>query len=373
MPHVRHRDTHPCASRGQRQSSDGSTSSRAHEDRRLPAGPVLLVLAVALALSVVLSLAFSTIRLPVEQAWHVLDVHVRGGAVEATADQIVWGLRLPRTVLAVVAGAGLSVGGAVMQTLVRNPLADPYMLGVSAGASVGATAVITTGTLAAFGVYSLYLGALLGALVATAAVFGIAMAQGGLSPLRLVLTGVVMSSAFSAMSSFLVFHSNDPKSAQSVLFWLLGSVAGASWQTLVPTAVVVLVTLLLLMIGSRWLDALAAGPELASSLGVPVTGLRVALFIVQAILVSAIVAVSGGIGFVGLVIPHLTRLLVGPRHRVVLPVSALFGALFLVWVDVLSRVASRPQETPLRIVTGLLGAPVFLLLLGRRHYQYAGA
>ena len=105
----------------------------------------------------VLSLAFGTIRLPVEQAWHVLDVHVRGGSVEATADQIVWGLRLPRTVLAVVAGAGLSVGGAVMQTLVRNPLADPYMLGVSAGASVGATAVITTGTLAAFGVYSLYL------------------------------------------------------------------------------------------------------------------------------------------------------------------------------------------------------------------------
>lgn len=235
MPHVRHRDTHPCASRGQRQSSDGSTLSRAHEDRRLPAGPVLLVLAVALALSVVLSLAFGTIRLPAEQAWHVLDVHVRGGSVEATADQIVWGLRLPRTVLAVVAGAGLSVGGAVMQTLVRNPLADPYMLGI------------------------------------------------------------------------------------------------------------------------------------------PVTGLRVALFIVQAILVSAIVAVSGGIGFVGLVIPHLTRLLVGPRHRVVLPVSALFGALFLVWVDVLSRVASRPQETPLSIVTGLLGAPVFLLLLGRRHYQYARA
>ena len=289
----------------------------------MPAGPVLLVLAVALILSVVLSLAFGTIRLPIEQAWHVLDVHVRGGSVEATVDQIVWGLRLPRTVLAVVAGAGLSVGGAVMQTLVRNPLADPYMLGVSAGASVGATAVIT--------------------------------------------------SAFSAMSSFLVFHSNDPKSAQSVLFWLLGSVAGASWQTLVPTAVVVVVTLLLLMIGSRWLDALAAGPELASSLGVPVTGLRVALFIVQAILVSAIVAVSGGIGFVGLVIPHLTRLLVGPRHRVVLPVSALFGALFLVWVDVLSRVASRPQETPLSVVTGLLGAPVFLLLLGRRHYQYAGA
>ena len=288
----------------------------------MPAGPVLLVLAVALILSVVLSLAFGTIRLPIEQAWHVLDVHVRGGSVEATVDQIVWGLRLPRTVLAVVAGAGLSVGGAVMQTLVRNPLA---------------------------------------------------MAQGGLSPLRLVLTGVVMSSAFSAMSSFLVFHSNDPKSAQSVLFWLLGSVAGASWQTLVPTAVVVVVTLLLLMIGSRWLDALAAGPELASSLGVPVTGLRVALFIVQAILVSAIVAVSGGIGFVGLVIPHLTRLLVGPRHRVVLPVSALFGALFLVWVDVLSRVASRPQETPLSVVTGLLGAPVFLLLLGRRHYQYAGA
>ncbi|MGH3949564.1 MAG: FecCD family ABC transporter permease, partial [Pseudonocardiaceae bacterium] len=263
--------------------------------------------------------------------------------------------------------------GAGIQTLVRNPLADPYLLGVSSGASVGATAVITAGFLAVAGLWALSLGALLGALGAALLVFGVAMIQGGLTPLRLVLTGTVLSAAFSAIASFLVFRSADPQAAQSVLFWLLGSLSGAAWNQLpLPMGTVTAISLLLLA-GSGWLDALAAGPDTAAALGVPVRAVRNILFVLLAALVGVLVAVAGGIGFVGLVLPHISRLLVGARHRAVLPVAALSGSLFLVWVDVAARVLVRPTEVPLSVVTGLIGAPVFLFLLGRRHYQFGGS
>lgn len=341
---------------------------------RPPTALIVVVLAVTLTASCVVSLAFGSEPLPLDQVWKVVQARVFGGPVaDPTFDAIVWDLRGPRTLLAAIAGAGLAVAGAGIQTLVRNPLADPYLLGVSSGASVGATAVITTGALSGLGIYALSGGALLGALVASALVFGIAMAQGGITPLRLVLTGVVLSSAFSAISSFLVFLSNDPRAAQSVLFWLLGSVASASWEVLPVAAMVTLVALIAMMAASGWLDALSAGPDLAASLGVPVGALRIALFVGLAALVGVLVAVSGGIGFVGLVVPHLARMVVGARHRVVVPIAALSGALFLVWVDVLARVCVRPQEIPLGVVTGLVGAPVFLLLIGRRHYRFSGA
>jgi iron complex transport system permease protein len=342
--------------------------------RRRPRTPLVVgVLFVLLALSVVLSVGFGAEPLAPRIVVDVLEHRLVGGAADPTWDAIVWDIRVPRTLLAVVVGAGLAVAGAGIQTLVRNPLADPYLLGVSSGASVGATAVITTGLFAGAGLWALSLGALAGALGAALLVFGIAMAQGGLTPLRLVLTGTVLSSAFSAFASFLVFRSSDPQAAQSVLFWLLGSLSGAAWdQLLLPTATVVVVSGLLLA-GSGWLDALAAGPDTAAALGVPVGVLRNVLFVVLAALVGVLVAVAGGIGFVGLVLPHIARLLVGARHRAVLPVAALSGALFLVWVDVAARVVVRPTEVPLSVVTGLIGAPIFLLLLGRRTYRFGGS
>jgi iron complex transport system permease protein len=259
-----------------------------------------------------------------------------------------------------------------IQTLVRNPLADPYLLGVSSGASVGATAVITLGLLSGLGLWALSAGALIGALLAAVLVFGVAMMQGGLTPLRLVLTGTVLSSAFSSIASFMVFRSAEPRAAQSVLFWLLGSLSGATWEQLWLPALTVAVAFGVLMAGSGWLDALAVGPDTAAALGVPVRVLRIVLFVLLAVVVGVLVAVAGGIGFVGLVLPHLARLLVGPRHRVSLPVVALSGALFLVWVDVAARVMVRPTEIPLSVVTGLIGAPVFLLLLGRHSYRFGG-
>jgi iron complex transport system permease protein len=331
--------------------------------------PVLVVLVLVTA---VLSIGFGAEPMPASEVVDVLRHRLEGAVEDPAYDAIVWQIRLPRTLLGLVVGAGLAVAGMGIQTLVRNPLADPYLLGVSSGASVGATAVITLGLLSGLGLWALSAGALIGALLAAVLVFGVAMMQGGLTPLRLVLTGTVLSSAFSSIASFMVFRSAEPRAAQSVLFWLLGSLSGATWEQLWLPALTVAVAFGVLMAGSGWLDALAVGPDTAAALGVPVRVLRIVLFVLLAVVVGVLVAVAGGIGFVGLVLPHLARLLVGPRHRVSLPVVALSGALFLVWVDVAARVMVRPTEIPLSVVTGLIGAPVFLLLLGRHSYRFGG-
>ncbi|WP_211352553.1 FecCD family ABC transporter permease [Nocardioides albertanoniae] len=337
----------------------------------MPFVPLVVVLLVASVLSAVASLAFGTERIPLGEVVAAVTDRVQGNP-PGRWDVIVWELRMPRALMSLVVGAGLAVAGAGMQTLVRNPLADPFLLGISSGASVGATATITTGALAGLGIYALSTGALLGAIGASVMVWLVATAQGGLTPIRLVLSGVVLSSGLSAIASFLVFASDDPRAANSVMFWMLGSVGGASWERLWVPAVVGLVVAVGMLAMHRWLDALAAGPETAASLGVNVMALRAGLFVALAVLVGVLVAVSGGIGFVGLIVPHAARLLVGARHRVVLPVAALGGGLFLLWVDVLARLVARPQEIPLGVVTGVVGAPLFLLLMGRSRYRFGG-
>lgn len=339
--------------------------------RRLPAGPLVAVLLVASAVSAIASLAFGSERIPVTEVVAAITDRLRGEE-PGPWDVIVWDLRMPRALLALVVGAGLAVAGAAMQTLVRNPLADPFLLGISSGASVGATAVITTGVLSGLGLYAVTGGALLGALGSAVLVWLVAAAQGGLTPLRLVLSGVVLSSGLSAIASFLVFVSDDPRAADSVMFWLLGSVGGASWEKLWIPALVVAVLAVAVLAMHRWLDAIAVGSETAGALGINVAALRTALFVGLAVLVGVLVAVSGGIGFVGLIVPHAARLVVGARHRVVLPVAAVGGGLFLLWVDVAARLVVRPQEIPLGVVTGLVGAPLFLLLMGRGTYRYGG-
>lgn len=340
---------------------------------RTPTSVALAILAVVLAGSLVASAGLGSTTIAVGDVANALAAHLTGTAPpDATVDAIVWDLRVPRGLLAVIVGAGLAVAGAAMQTLVRNPLADPHLLGVSAGASVGATAVITTGAFAGAGLWALSAGALTGALAAAALVFAIATAQGGLTPLRLVLIGTVMASAFSAIASFLVFRSPEPQAAQAVLFWLLGSFAGAAWDQLLLPAVAVGAMTALLIAGSSWLDALAQGDDTAASLGVPVIAVRRGLFVVLAVIVGSVVAVAGAIGFVGLVLPHVARLIVGARHRAVLPVAALAGAVFMLWVDVAARLVAGAAEIPLSVITGLVGAPVFLLLLGRRQYRFGG-
>lgn len=316
------------------------------------------------------SLAFGSEAIPLSEVIAVVKSRLAQNPTGTPYDIIVWDLRLPRAVLSFVVGAGLSIAGAGMQTLVRNPLADPYLLGISAGASVGATAVITLGFLHNFGIWALSLGALSGALGSAVIVYLIAKVQGGLTPLRLVLAGVVMASAFNAIASFMVFFSDDNRAANSVMFWMLGSVSGATWERVLIPAAVLLIALISMLLISSWLDALASGPITASALGVNVVLVRNLLFIGLGVLIGCLVAVSGGIGFVGLIIPHAARMMVGALHRKVLLVSATMGALFLIWVDVISRVVAAPQELPLGVVTGVIGAPLFLILMGRRQYSF---
>lgn len=239
---------------------------------------LFVLLLVLIAVSFVISLTFGSVDYASEAVWDVVWARLNGGkGPDQAIDSIVWELRVPRGLLALIVGAGLALAGVAMQTLVRNPLADPYLLGVSAGASVGATAVLTFGMLSSLGLYALSGGALIGALVATATVYAITMAQGGLTPLRLILSGVVLSSAFSAMASFLVFKGPDARAAQGVMFWMLGSVAGAQWNKLALPFAIVIIGGIALMLLSNQLDALAAGPDTAAALGVRVGVLRQAL------------------------------------------------------------------------------------------------
>lgn len=339
---------------------------------RVSALPLIVVLGAATVSSAFLSLTLGSEPIPLSSTWDVVQARITGGVgPNPVYDTIIWELRVPRILMALIVGAGLALAGSAMQALVRNPLADPYLLGISAGAGVGATLVIMFGVLSYLGIWALSLGALLGAMAACAAVFGVSMAQGGLTPLRLILTGVVMASAFSSVSSFLVFVSDDRDSVRSVLYWTLGSVAGTVWGQILPALLVVTACAAALFAIHSWLDALSSGTDVARALGVPVRGLRLGLFILTSILVGVLVSVSGGIGFVGLIMPHLARILVGALHRVVLPVAALGGGLFLLWIDIAARVLVSPEELPLGVMTGLVGAPVFLFLLGRRNYSFS--
>lgn len=285
-------------------------------------------------------------------------------------DAIVWQVRTPRVLLGAVVGAGLAATGMALQAMVRNVLADPYLLGVTSGASTGATASILFGFgagLGGVGISSLSVAAFIGALAATAVVFMIARIGGRVTSVRLLLAGVAVGYALYAATSFLIFASDSPEGTRSVLFWLLGSLSLARWTSLVVGAVVVVATLAVLIMRGRHLDALAIGDDTAHTLGVSPTRFRAQLLVMVALCVGAVVAVSGGIGFVGLVVPHVARKFVGGTHRRAVPVAALIGAIFLVWADVFARVVFAPQELPIGIVTALVGAPFLLLLVRRFH------
>ncbi|SMD25961.1 FecCD family ABC transporter permease [Kibdelosporangium aridum] len=280
-------------------------------------------------------------------------------------DSIVWLVRTPRVLLAAVVGAALAISGGALQALVRNVLAEPYLLGVTSGASTGAALTLLFGVGTAFGASSLTGSAFVGAIAAMGVVFALARAGGRITSVRLLLAGVAVGYVLNAATSFLIFASDDPEGARAVLFWLLGSLSRASWSGVAVAGALMIAAFLVLLLWSRKLDALTLGDDTAHALGSPPARLRAQALLVVALCVGAAVAVSGGIGFVGLVVPHVARLCVGGVHRRLLPVSALIGASFLIWADVVARMAFVPRELPIGIVTAVVGAP-FLLILVRR-------
>ncbi|WP_377326067.1 iron chelate uptake ABC transporter family permease subunit [Pimelobacter simplex] len=327
-------------------------------------------LAVVLVATVVVAVGIGSVHVP---AGDVVDVVLRrlGVPVDGVTlidDRIVWQLRMPRVVGAAATGAGLALAGAVLQSLTRNDLADPYLLGISGGATVGAVAVIVLGV----GVGSLGGSAALGAaafvtaLVALLLVLALATGRSGdLPPARTVLAGVAVGQMCAAFTSFAVMMSGDHDAARRVLAWTMGSLAGVRWLGAGVLVVVALVALVGIVAHAADLDAFAFGDSSAASLGVSIRRTRWVLLVGTALLTACLVAYTGAIGFVGLVVPHVVRLVCGPLHRRLLPLSALAGAVLMIWADTLARSLIDGQEIPIGVVTAVLGAPLFAYLLRR--------
>lgn len=287
-----------------------------------------------------------------------------GGDVSDVHRQIIREIRLPRILGAVLVGGTLAVVGATLQAVMRNPLADPYILGISAGASVGAAVVVALGGgLVAAGGASF--AAFATALLSVAVVYRVAWVDGRLPPLRLILAGVALSSFASALTSFLLYLVPEAAAVRGVIFWLMGGLGGADWKGLGWAAAVAIPGSLALAGTARWQTVLLLGDEAATAIGLDVARARRWLVALAAVVTGALVAFAGAIGFVGLIVPHALRPLTGPDHRRLLPAAALYGALLLVVMDTIARTMLAPEELPVGILTGLLGAPFFLTLLAR--------
>lgn len=342
-----------------------SRSERPAPLQAVPLSPCLLVMSLLLITSMLVAVGVGSVSIPFTDSWRVVTAHLIGGApeVDFVTNQILWDFRVPRVLLAALCGAGLAVVGVVLQALVANPLADAYMLGLSSGASFGAVLVIALGS-GVVGGLGASVAAFVGAMVAMLLVFALGQQSGRLAPVRVVLAGIAVAYLFLSATSYVQLRA-APNELAGIVFWLLGSVAGAQWDQLKLVSVVIVGCTGALVLFGRQLNALTTGEESAGTLGVDVRRLRIGLLLVSSLLTGTLVAVAGGVGFVGLLIPHLVRLTFGIDHRRVLPLAALFGALYLVAVDLLSRTVDSPNEMPLGIFTAAVGAPFLAWLLRR--------
>ncbi|HSJ16057.1 MAG TPA: iron ABC transporter permease [Longimicrobiales bacterium] len=320
----------------------------------------LLLLALIIALAVLLSLTVGAAAVPAAEVVRALL-----GDTDATTRTIVLELRLPRAVLAVLAGGALALAGCVFQALLRNPLAEPYVLGVAGGAAVGAVGAVVLG-LAALAPAAVPIAALAGAAAAIVLVLGIALRTGDALDTRvLLLAGVVVGAFFNAVILLLLTLA-DVESFRSAVFWMMGSVASASWRAVALLALYLVPVTAVLVALARPLNAIAVGEETAHHLGVPVERVKLLGYFLASLAVAASVAACGVIGFIGLIVPHALRLLWGADHRLLLPASVLAGGGFLLLADTAARTVAAPAELPVGVITALIGVPLFVALLRRR-------
>ena len=334
----------------------------------------LLALCGLLLVSATLGVSLGPVSIPASVVWNIAAYKVglvSEGEWSAGTENIVWLIRFPRVLLAMVVGGGLAVVGVTLQALVRNPLADSYILGVSSGASVGAVLAIELAIFAFAGSLAVSLAAFIGAIVTFVIVVGLASVGGRITPGRLILAGIGVSYVFSGIASFITLTSNKRQLAGQVLAWTLGSLARANWFDLTIPALTLVVVTVYLVLQARSLNVLVVGDETASTLGVSVDAFRRRLFVLVALMTGVMVAVSGAIGFIGLMVPHMVRFVVRSDHRQVLPISVLVGSIFLIWADVLARgfhsPVGAPVELPVGVVTSILGGPFFLWLMWHIH------
>lgn len=342
----------------------GESEAPSTMSRLILSAALLLAALAAIALAVGISTGIGDLPIPLSTTFSALTNKLGWTTVELNRihEAVIWDYRLSRALVAVFCGAGLALSGAIMQSLLRNPLAEPYVLGISAGASTGAVAIVILGLGA--GAVSLSAGAFAGAF---AAFFFVALLSNGTrgGADRTILAGVAASQLFNAATSYVVTTSGNAQQARDVMFWLLGSFGGVRWPEFALVSVVVGFGLVVCLLYARVLDAFAFGDEAAASLGVNVGRARIILFALTAMMTATIVSMVGTIGFVGLVVPHAARFFVGPLHVRLLPVCAVTGAIFMVVADIASRALIPQQVLPIGVVTALVGVPFFSVILYR--------
>ena len=329
----------------------------------------VFVLCLILCISLVTALQFGAKFISLDQIISALMSIIDANTTASMTDTIITDIRLPRLIYSVLTGIGLSLVGLLMQTVTRNALADPYVLGVSSGASTGAVFAIIMGGLPFLGQYNTPIFAALGA--ALSIILVLLCVGKSNSPVKLILIGMGMTGVFSALTMMIIYGAKHEAQVRSAMFWLLGSFAGIQWSDLPLTAIIVILFMLYIYMFNQDLDVLLLGNHEAAQMGLSVKQLQLSIVIISSVVIATLVSKVGVVGFIGLIIPHLARIIGGPKHKHTLLFSALIGSIVMIWSDVLSRALYSPEEIPIGVLTSLLGAPLFIWIIMNR-YKHNG-
>lgn len=329
----------------------------------------VFVLCLILCISLVTALQFGAKFISLDQIISALLSMIDVNATASMTDTIITDIRLPRLIYSVLTGIGLSLVGLLMQTVTRNALADPYVLGVSSGASTGAVFAIIMGGLPFLGQYNTPIFAALGA--ALSIILVLLCVGKSNSPVKLILIGMGMTGVFSALTMMIIYGAKHEAQVRSAMFWLLGSFAGIQWSDLPLTAIIITLFMLYIYTFNQDLDVLLLGNHEAAQMGLSVKQLQLSIVVISSIVIATLVSKVGVVGFIGLIIPHLARIIGGPKHKHTLLFSALIGSIVMIWSDVLSRALYSPEEIPIGVLTSLLGAPLFIWIIMSR-YKHNG-
>ena len=329
----------------------------------------VFVLCLILCISLVTALQFGAKFISLDQIISALMSMIDANTTASMTDTIITDIRLPRLIYSVLTGIGLSLVGLLMQTVTRNALADPYVLGVSSGASTGAVFAIIMGGLPFLGQYNTPIFAALGA--ALSIILVLLCVGKSNSPVKLILIGMGMTGVFSALTMMIIYGAKHEAQVRSAMFWLLGSFAGIQWGDLPLTAIIITLFMLYIYMFNQDLDVLLLGNHEAAQMGLSVKQLQLSIVIISSVVIATLVSKVGVVGFIGLIIPHLARIIGGPKHKHTLLFSALIGSIVMIWSDVLSRALYSPEEIPIGVLTSLLGAPLFIWIIMNR-YKHNG-
>lgn len=343
-------------------------NNKANYKKRINLAPILIILSIILIISIIISTCLGSTSISLEQTFQVIMHHLNlsNSSIAPLANRVVWELRLPRVLLGAIVGTSLAIAGVTMQVLVRNEMADPFILGVSSGASVMATLSMIFGAFTIFGNFALPIGSFIGSILTIAIVYSLSRVQNKIVVSQLLLSGLVISMMLDGVTKIITLSAPNSLGLHNAEFWMTGSLAGAKWEYLTLPTLIMLITSIYLVMNYRTLNILLLDEETALTMGVNVKLFQKILILISSLLVATTISVSGTIGFVGLISPHLARLVVGGDHKRVLPVSALIGALLVVWTDVVARLAIAPEELPIGALTAIIGGPIFIILLKRK-------